>query len=165
MTKPHNPQRFTPFLRIIIDKNFILLLHNPILNSFSHLYYATKYFGNAKLDVLYDQIENQMQEIFFLFFFSFYFFFLFIYFFFFTSRRPRELILGMSKCVLHDSWIICTPFPSRMHIRKPHVKVACTHHVLGDITPSISKCGGPTGWGRSTYVRPIDSPHTFLLKK
>ena len=85
--------------------------------------------------------------------------------FFFTSRRPRELILGMSKCVLHDSWIICTPLPSRMHIRKPHVEVACTHHILGDVTPSISKCSVPTRWGKSIYVRPIDSPHTFLLQK
>ena len=85
--------------------------------------------------------------------------------FFFTSRWPRELILGMSKCVLHDLWIILTPFPSRMHMRKPHVEVACTHHVLGDVTSSIHECGGPTGWGRSTYVHPIDGPHTFLLKK
>ena len=85
--------------------------------------------------------------------------------FFFTSRQPRELILDMSKCVLHDSWIICIPFPSRMHIRKPHVKVACIHHILGDITSSIYECGGLTGWGRSTYVRPINGPHTFLLKK
>ena len=145
--KPHNPQKFTPFLRIIIDNNFILLLHNPILNSFSHLYYATKYYGNAKSDAT--MIKSKIK----------------CGIFFFTSRRPRELILGMSKCILHDSWIICTPFPSRMHICKPHVKVACTHHVLGDITSSISKCGSPSGWGRGTYMRPIDSSHTFLLTK
>ena len=84
---------------------------------------------------------------------------------FFSSRRPRELTLGMSKCILHGSWIIRTPFPSRMHIRKLHVKVACTHHVLGDVTSSIFESGGPTGWGRSTYVCPIDGPHTFLLRK
>ena len=147
--KPHNPHKFTPFLRIIIDKNFILLLHNPILNSFSHLYYATKYFGNAKSGATMTKSKAKCAK----------------FFFFFTSRRPKELILGMSKCVLHDSWIICTPFLSWMHIRKLHVEVACTHHVLGDVTPSISECGGPTRWGRSTYVHPIDSPHTFLFKK
>ena len=146
--KPHNPQKFTPFLRIFIDKNFILLLHNPILNNFSHLYYATKYFGNAKSGATMTKSKTKCAKI-----------------FFFTSRWPRELILGMSKCVLHDSWIICTPFPSIMHIHKLHVEVACTHHVLGDVTQSIFEYGGSIGWGRSTYVRPIDSSHTFLLKK
>ena len=114
--KPHNPHKFRPFLRIIIDKNVFLL---P-----SQMQQSPNPKPNAQ------------------------------FFFFFTSRRPRELILGMSKCVLHDSWIICTPLPSRMYIRKLHVKVASTHHILGDVTPSISKCGVPTGWGRSTYVCP-----------
>ena len=122
----HNPHKFTPFLRIIIDKNVFLL---P-----SQMQLSPNPKPNAQI-------------------------------FFFTSRRPRELILGMSKSVLHDSWIICTPLPSRMHIRKPYVEIACTNHILGDVTLSISKCDVPTGWGRSTYVRPIDSPYTFLLRK
>ena len=67
--KPHNPQKFTPFLRIIIDKNFILLLHNPILNSFSHLNYATKYFGNAKSDATMTKSKTKCGNFFFFFFF------------------------------------------------------------------------------------------------
>ena len=52
-----------------------------------------------------------------------------------------------------------------MSIHKLHVEVACTHHVLSDVTPFIFECGGPTGWRKSTDMCPINGPHTFLLTK
>ena len=63
--KPHSPQKFTPFLRIFIDKNFIRLLHNPILNNFSHLYHSTKYFGNAKSGATMTKSKTKCANFFF----------------------------------------------------------------------------------------------------
>ena len=83
----------------------------------------------------------------------------------FTSRQPRELKSRIAKGLLHHPRILSTTLPASMHILEPHVKIACTHNSLGNVTGSISVGGTFAGRCMSIDMCTINSFYAFPLTK
>ena len=73
------------------------------------------------------------------------------------SLRNDEVLC---LCMLEDTAVCGTPFPSKEHIEKPEVKVTSCQHILQQLALAISICGLLFLGSMHRYMHPVQSTET-----